>query len=706
MSQTLLPAFRFATEAQWNSCLFVGADRQTAEVRTGMRPFAPYAVPALLATHGANAPTISETNDLLWRDDDGLLQRLPHGEDLPFGLPAPSTIAAAARLVAAPGALWALSAAGLLQAFDADSLSRLFAVDFPGEQVLDIAADGHGGLYALIGSSGTRRITAVNGAGRATSSFALDALPDASALVFLLRSARIIVLAEGSSRLHWLDPESGTLVSTVMISSLRPCFDPVVIGSDGCTRLFIAGTDRQPAGGSSHVLIVEAGGDLLGTVAFDGEPTGLVADRTHLHVTTATGLLRFDPAAAVPLAGGEVRADLLTPGLESSAETPQRWTRIEADVELPTGCSIEISYATGADKNARDQLTKRLADRSVPPRQRLDHWHHDLEGPRTFIFHGQDSKPGETSTFAVPLHDVRDPYLWVQVALIASPSGRMPLLPRLSVHYPGPALIDNLPAIYRRGEFETGNFLRSLVGVLEATTQDLDARIGDLGRNIHPQTAPSEWLDFVARWMGLPWDDSLSLDQKRRIVGHGAALSGGHGTRAGLALLLDSLLPERPRRFRIVDLMADYGLVTLGGGQCLGSRLPALLAGLPRTATELGNKAILGMARLPCTEPENETARLIGRIRIDLAVDATEYRDWSPWLKTLVDSMLPAAALAELRWLGRSAFAASDELSDGHSIGDDPLAHLGTDAVTGLARLAGRERTALPGQILKNSSLH
>ena len=104
--------------------------------------------------------------------------------------------------------------------------------------------------------------------------------------------------------------------------------------------------------------------------------------------------------------------------------------------------------------------------------------------------------------------------------------------------------------------------------------------------------------------------------------------------------------------------------------------------------------------------PENETARLIGRIRIDLAVDATEYRDWSPWLKTLVDSMLPAAALAELRWLGRSAFAATDELSDGHSLGDDPLAHLGTDAVTGLVRLAGRERTALPGQILKNSSLH
>ena len=72
MNEPLLPAFRFATEAQWNSCLFVGADRQTAATRTGLRPFAPYAMPPLVfATHGAHAPTISETSDIIWRDGSG-----------------------------------------------------------------------------------------------------------------------------------------------------------------------------------------------------------------------------------------------------------------------------------------------------------------------------------------------------------------------------------------------------------------------------------------------------------------------------------------------------------------------------------------------------------------------------------------------------------------------------------------------------------
>lgn len=535
--------------------------------------------------------------------------------------------------------------------------------------------------------------------------------------MFLLGTERIVVLAEKASRLWWVDPESGTLLSSLPVAALRPCFNPKVIGSDGCTRLFIAGTDGKPTGGRSQVLIVEGAKDVLGTVACTPtglaadrahlyKPTGLVADRTHLYVTTPAGLLRFEPAAVVPMDASEVRAELLTPALQSAAQTPQRWTRIEAQAELPVGCSIKISFASSDDSNKRDEIARRLADRSLPPRQRLNQWRHEIENARDFIFHGNDGEPGEPAKFTVPLQDVRDPYLWVEVVLIASPGGNMPRLRGLSVYYPGPTLIGNLPAIYRRGEFETSNFLRGLVGVLEATTQDLDARIGELGRNIHPRTAGLEWLDFVARWMGLPWEDSLSLDQKRRIVRSGAALLSGHGTRGGLELLLACVMPEKPRRFRVVDLTADYGVATLSGGQCLGSRLPAMLSGLPQTATELGDKAILGRARLPCKDRPSETVRLIGHIRIDLAVDAAEHRSWAPWLRSLIEAILPATTRVELRWLGRAALASSGELGDGLSLDDDPLAHLGTDAVTGVARLAGRERSTLPARISKNSSLH
>ena len=708
MSPPVLSAFRFATEAQWDSCLFVGADRQSAMTRRGLHPFAPYAMPPkLTATNGAHGPAVSEEGDLLWLDDDGQLQRLPYGEDQPLAHPAQVGTTNSTRLAVASGLLWAASGAGSLEAFDVAGPSRVLTVNLAGKRVLDIAADGHGGLYALTSSRDRQHIVHVSGSGAVTGQFALEGLTDASALTFLLRTGRIVVVAGSATQLWWLDPATGETVSSMLISGLRPCFDLTAIGSDGCNRLLLAGVDGHAAGGASQVVIATDDGDLLGTVAVAGIPGGLTADSRNLYVATPVGLLCFSPATVEAKLSQEVRATLLTPLLRSSAQTPQRWTRVEAEVELPAGCTIEVSIASLDDQAAGDELTSALANRSTPPVQRLVQWHRQMAGPiRTFTIHGKDRESDGPTTIVVPLHDIGDRCLWIEIALSASPGGRVPALSQLSVHYPGPLMIENLPAIYRRGEFETGNFLRGLVGVLETTSQGLDARIGDLGRKIHPDTAPPEWLDFVARWMGLPWDDALAHDQKRRIVQNGSQFTALHGTRSGLSLLLDSLMPERPRRYRITDVMADFGLVTLGGGACTGARLPAMLAGLPANALELGNKAVLGKGRLPCTAPPSVSAGLIGRIRVEMAVDAEEFREWSPWLARLIAAMLPVTAQADLRWLSRSAYAGRGELSTGLLLSDDPIAHLGTDAVTGFARLGGRARTELPDILSNTTSLH
>ena len=80
MSPPVLSAFRFATEAQWDSCLFVGADRQSAMTRRGLHPFAPYAMPPkLTATNGAHGPAVSEEGDLLWLDE-GFLAGVTSGQ--------------------------------------------------------------------------------------------------------------------------------------------------------------------------------------------------------------------------------------------------------------------------------------------------------------------------------------------------------------------------------------------------------------------------------------------------------------------------------------------------------------------------------------------------------------------------------------------------------------------------------------------------
>jgi phage tail-like protein len=306
------------------------------------------------------------------------------------------------------------------------------------------------------------------------------------------------------------------------------------------------------------------------------------------------------------------------------------------------------------------------------------------------VFQGSGTASASSAVLSAPLLDVREPYVCVRITLVATAGGSLPALSELTVLYPGQTLMESLPAIYRRVEAQPRSFLRSLVGVLEATTQGLDARIAAMAAHIHPTTAPPRWLDFIARWLGLPWDDALSDEQKRRIVGRASELARGRGTRAGLETLLETLMPERPRRFRITDPTADFGFATVGGEACRGTELPALLGGRTAWSTELDASAVLGRMRLPCDASVDDGVRhLTGRIRVDIAASGEERRAWEPWLAALIADMTPLTARLQLRWV--SARALRDERLDGSLVLESaPTPHLGTDAVTGIARLPER----------------
>jgi phage tail-like protein len=289
------------------------------------------------------------------------------------------------------------------------------------------------------------------------------------------------------------------------------------------------------------------------------------------------------------------------------------------------------------------------------------------------------------------LFDIEEPYLLVAITLTAGAGAHLPLLTDVSVLYPGKTLMEHLPAIYQgdslRSPEGTGGFVRALVGVLEATSQNIDGRIASMGSYIHPATAPSEWLDFIARWLGLPWDDGLVIEQKRAIVGRAEDLTKWRGTRAGLEALLSCLMPGSPARFRVTDATADFGFAMVGGDGCAGSRLPAMLGGLSRWSPELDARAVLGYMRLPCANQiDDGVGPLAGRVRVEIAATAAERKAWSPWLSGLIATMVPLTARLQLAWTSRQALR-TNRLDGTMALEADPIARLGTDAITGVARL-------------------
>jgi phage tail-like protein len=430
--------------------------------------------------------------------------------------------------------------------------------------------------------------------------------------------------------------------------------------------VFLAGADAASFGGGGHVLTFDADGSAIGDVPLDprdGPATGVAAARDALLVTGPRGLLRFTAAETVPDEAGEVRCAVVTPLLQSpDREDARRWLRIEASASLPEGTAIEISFAATDDPSARDPLV----------------WRSPI------VFHGEGA--GAATPFVAPLFDVHERFLEVRIALSARPGARLPEVSELAVLYPGRTLMENLPSIDQRSEAQPGSFLRALVGVLETTTQDLDARIATLGSLVHPSTAPEEWLDFVARWLGVPWDDGLGLEQKKAIVSRAPEIARGRGTRAGLEALLESLVPGAPRRFRVTDVTADFGFATVGGDRCTGSALPALLGGFDRRSAELDSLAAVGVMRLPCAgQSDDGVGPLAGKIRIEIVASAEEV----PSLLALITAMVPLTARVELRWVSAQALR-TNRLDGTLTLEALPAPRLGTGTIAGVARLPER----------------
>lgn len=708
MSVDVLRRYRFATETQWNTCLQVQADRNALRAGRGLQPFAPFARTAIrYSSPGAHAPVLTHAGEVLWTDDRGALHRLPVCGDDPETFPAPHAIGSATRIVGSSSGLWVIGAPPeSLQRYEADSLARLTTVDLSDVRVIDIAAGERGLIKVLVERDGELQVLRVDPSGHAGETITFQGLADAGAFVFLRRTRRFVVLAgDHPQRLFWFSAEGGRALSAVPVPSLRPCFTAGVLGSDSRDRVLLAGADGAEFCGGAYALVLDADGNLLDQVAvdpLDAPATGVVATRDGLLVTGSRGLLRFATWEVVPEGAGRTSCVVLTPMLFSpDREDQRRWLRVEATATLPEGSTIEIAFASTDDKATRDRLNAITADESKAASQRIRELQSepDLWRGRT-EFHGSSTHAiSPKAVFAAKLFDIRDRYLWVAITLSAAAGGRLPVLSELAVLYPGRTLLENLPSIYQREESRPDSFLRNLVGVLEATTQGIDARIAAMGSLVHPASAPKPWLDFLARWLGLPWDDALSESQKRAIVTHAAELARGRGTRAGLEALLDALIPGTPRRFRVIDATGDFGFAIVGDAACAGSALPAMLGGRTEWTAELSSSTVLGRMRLPCDgQRDDGTYHLAGRVRIDVAATAAGRKSWTPWLLRLITEMVPLTARVTLHWVSAHALR-SDRLDGSLRLESAPSPHLGTDAITGLARLPDRgARLSASGQ--------
>lgn len=694
------PAYRFSSAAHWATCLIAGAADLDPRVRY-IEPLPRYAATPSrsLPSNGARAVALATGGECVWRDDAGKLHRAMLDDGVDEILTPPLPLSNTPRIVAGADAWWAFDPGqDTVAAFERESLARLLETTLretglPDWNVVDLSLSARDGVCALLERDGRHALGWIDHRGMHVRHNQLQVTGFPTALAALPGLRRVLLLAGAGTLLHLLEGDAAIPIASVQLGSLRPCFRATGICSDARDRWIVVGSDGADFGGGAHALVLDRDGVLLDAVALKMPASGVAADASMLLIANARGIdVHPQARAAGPRSSAECQ--VLTPVLRAPEGHGSRWMRAQASVLVPEGASAEISVAEVADPELRARVEKLLGDPALPNARKLRQLQETgLVWSAPIVLQGRVAP--EPVLLAAPMHDVAAPAVIVRTVLRATPRAELPQLQGLEVLYAAPGLVERLPMVYRRSMEQPGDYLRSLVGVLEATTQQTDARIAALGSLIDPDSAPVPWLDSIARWLGLPWDDALDESRKRCIVRHSATLAAARGTRAGLALLLECLFPGTPSRFRIIDVEVDVGFTRLGGPCCAGPALPTLLTGLPRHASVLSRRTRLGMARLPCADgDEDPLAPWRGALRIEIVADAHERKQAQPWLAGVVTAMVTATARVALHW--RLPGAPDDVLTEaGQPLLASTAARLGAGAVTRLARLPGTQSSTL-----------
>jgi phage tail-like protein len=116
-----------------------------------------------------------------------------------------------------------------------------------------------------------------------------------------------------------------------------------------------------------------------------------------------------------------------------------------------------------------------------------------------------------------------------------SPRGTVP-------HLPSPARLgDALPGLFHDDEFDarTGTVQPNLVQRFTMAFDELLAPVfsclDNLDAYLDPRTAPPDFLEWIAGWIGVELDETWTLERRRALVLHAVELYQWRGTARGLA---------------------------------------------------------------------------------------------------------------------------------------------------------------------------
>ena len=149
------------------------------------------------------------------------------------------------------------------------------------------------------------------------------------------------------------------------------------------------------------------------------------------------------------------------------------------------------------------------------------------------------------------LYHARGRYLWIEVQLFCQ-AGFLPQISHMKIYAGNRSFLSYLPAIYQTGGKE--DFLGRFLGLFEAVYQDLDEKIEDCARQLDPEVAEPEFLQWLARWVGISNAHLWQEERLRRMLTGIVRRNMTRGTREYMEHVITAFTGERPFFLEYCDI--------------------------------------------------------------------------------------------------------------------------------------------------------
>ncbi|HTB15623.1 MAG TPA: phage tail protein [Bryobacteraceae bacterium] len=433
-----------------------------------------------------------------------------------------------------------------------------------------VASDHCGIVYIL--DRKTRSILRVRASGDWLEPMGTGVLTDPVELAVAADQTIAVVDGRGSNAAIVIFPPDGGKPIKLTLVQLPLClaFDDtgnLYCGTGNALISKVQPDDTVPDGWS---LGGDGVSDLDGSVVkvawIDGQ--GLYAILASATAGTAPVLFSMNPAGAYSPTG-----TFVTQSLESNIETCS-WHRVQVVGTVPAGTSVTIQSSTSE-----------AYDSGFSPFQMCMQATGD--NPDCLV----QSPPGR--------------YLQLQFTLTSNGTAT-PQIHALKVYFPRQSYLQYLPAVFQ-DDNQSRLFLDRFLSVFQTTFDNFDTFLDDLWQLFDPYLTPDNVFPWLAAWLALPLDPSLTDAKKRQLLKTAFQYYQIRGTPAGLQQVVQSYTGVTNVRILEHWKLRNWTSLPLTGGLSQGARLWShnLYARLQLGVSSQVGSFKLTNAPQPASEPDD-----------------------------------------------------------------------------------------------------